>query len=125
MKPFREIPYLLRLTALIFVFNGLYAFLHTLLSLLNPSGFFFDPRILNIFIAFGLMAGKKLWYLLGLLSLSLTMLFHLANLVKFASSGAGFVAYFLAGLAINIFQLYVLLGKNVRGGYFPRPGAEV
>jgi hypothetical protein len=118
MKQLREIPYLLRITALIFVFNGLYAFVHTLLSLFSPDGIFLDPRIFNIFIALGLIAGKKFWYLFGLLSAGANAILHLVRLTELAPTGAGYVFYFLLGLAIDAFQLYVLLRKDVRTIYF-------
>lgn len=121
MKRFREIPYLLRITALIFVFTGLYAFVHMLLSPLSAEGFFFDPRVINIFVALGLMAQKKSWYFLGILSAGTTAVLHITNLVEFVPKGIGFVFYFLLGFGIDIFQLYVLLSKNIRGLYFPRP----
>jgi hypothetical protein len=118
MKQYREIPYLLRITALIFIFTGLYAFVHMLLSPLSTKGFFFDPRVINIFVGLGLMARKKIWYFLGILSAGATAVSHIANLVEFASFGMGFVIYFLLGIGIDIFQLYALLGKNIRGLYF-------
>ena len=118
---FREIPYLLRLAALIFVFNGLFALIHTLISPLSQEGFFLDPRILNIFIALGLMARKKFWYILGILSAGIIIFFHIASLIKLAPSGLYFVFYYLLGIAISLFQLYVLLSKNIRGLYFSDP----
>jgi hypothetical protein len=115
---FREIPYLLRITALVFLFNGLYAFVHTLLSLLSPEGFFLDPRILNVFGAFGLLAGKKPWYILGLFSAGANVVLHVIRLTELAPMGGGYVFYFLLGLAIDAFQLYVLLRKDIRMLYF-------
>ena len=119
MKPVSdEIPYLLRVVALIFFFNGLFSFVHTLFSVLSPEGLFIDPRSLNILIALGLVSRKRFWYILGLLSAGANVGLHVLRLTEFAFTGTGTIIYFLTAIAIDTFQVFSLLRKNVRSLFF-------
>ena len=118
----RETSYILRIVILIIFFNGVFALLSTLFSAVSVEGFFLDPRILNIFIAFGLAKKNKFWYVLGAVSVSANMVIHILRLFEISLANVGIGLYFLLALAIDIFQLYVLLSKDIRVLYFKKQG---
>ena len=123
MKPLpREIPYLLRITALIIFFNGLFSLIRMALSPFSADGFFPDPRIVNVFIGLGLMTRKKTWYVFGVVSVGANIALHIVRLAEFASTGIWTVLYFMLALSIDVFQIYVLLHKDIWTLYFiPKP----
>jgi hypothetical protein len=118
----REIPYLLRITALIFFFNGLFSLIRMALSPFSADEFFPDPRIINVLIGLGLVARNKLCYVFGIVSVSANAALHITRLSGFAPSGILPVLYFMLALSIDIFQMYILLRKDTRTLYFiPKP----
>ena len=118
----RETPYWLRIVIAILFLNGFFAFLSTLFPVFGDGGFFLDPRILNIFIAFGLARKNRVWYVLGVISVSANVVIHILRLSEFSFANIGIGLYFLLALAIDIFQLYVLLSSSTRVLYFKKQG---
>lgn len=118
----REIPYWLRIVIAILFLNGFFAFLSTLLSFLSNEGLSLDPRIINIFIAFGLARKNKYWYVLGLVSISTNISVHILRLLDFRLLMIGFLLYFLLALIIDFFELYILLRKDSRTIFFKKQG---
>jgi hypothetical protein len=108
---------LLRGTALIFFFLGLFSFVRTILSPLG-GGFFLDPRIVNIFVASGLVARKRAWYIVGLISAGANLGWHIFHLTESANLGTWTAFYFLLATFIDGFQLYALSRKRIRAWYF-------
>lgn len=114
----RDLPYLLRIVILIIFFNGLLALVTTLLSPFNNGGFFFDPRIVNILIAFWLAGKNSVGYVLGIISVGFNISVHSFRLSEIGFMNGGTFYYFLLAVAIDIFQLYILLLKTTRAIYF-------
>ena len=114
----KELSYPLRIVILILFFNGLLALVTTFLSLFNPYDFFFDPRIVNIALAFGLARKNKVGYVLGVLSISANVIVHLIRLSGLPSVDGGAKLYFLSALTIDFFQLYILLRGSTRKIYY-------
>lgn len=106
----------LRTTALIFFFNGLFSFLRTIFSLIG-NDFFLDPRIVNIFIALGLVTKKRVWYIMAIISAGSDLFWHSFRIIESAASSLWIVLYFLLAISIDVFQLYALLRKKTRTNY--------
>jgi hypothetical protein len=113
-----DFPDLLRAVILIIFFNGLLAFVTTLLSPFNVNGFYFDPRVVNILIAFGMARKNKSAYVFGVISVGFNVSVHLLRLSEIDFMSGGIFYYFLSALAIDIFQLYVLFRGTTRSIYF-------
>ena len=113
----KELPYPLKIVILILFFNGLLALTTTLLSPFNSYGFVFDPRIVNIALALGLAVKNRVGYILGVLSISANVAVHLIRLSELSSVNGGVKLYFLSALAIDFFQLYILLRGSTRKIY--------
>lgn len=121
----REIPYWLRFVIAILFLNGFFALLSTIFSIFSINGFFLDPRILNSFIAIGLARKNKIWYVLGVVSISLNVVLHSLRLSEFGLVRVGIGLYFVLALTIDVWQLVILLRKSTRNLYFiPKQNGE-
>jgi hypothetical protein len=118
-KTFSSPTYSLLIVALIFIFNGFFAMLQILASLLTEQEFPLDWRFINVLIGLGLLARKRFWYVVAFISLAVSAFSHIYWLSALEGSPTSVTGYLAAGLALDVFQFVVLVRANIRALYFP------